>query len=74
MKAGVDLEITPLGIIPVGTGNDFSRSLGWGPEKTMLLEYHYRSLKKLIRKWLHASIRDFDLWEMIAEIYPSGKF
>ena len=29
-KAGVDFSKVPLGIIPFGTGNDFSRVLGWG--------------------------------------------
>ena len=67
VEAKIDPMDVPLAIIPLGTGNDFSRNLGWGPEKTMLLEYNYRSLKKLIRKWLHAAERDFDLWDITAE-------
>ena len=30
IKSNVDFEKCPIGILPFGTGNDFSRCLGWG--------------------------------------------
>jgi len=34
IKTGIDLNSVPIGIIPFGTGNDFSRVLGWGGKFT----------------------------------------
>lgn len=67
---GIDPDLAPLAIIPIGTGNDFSRVLNWGAEKTMLIEHNFRSLKKLIRKWLNAKTSYFDVWDITAEVFP----
>ena len=33
----IDAGLVALGVIPLGTGNDFSQYLGWGKEKTTLV-------------------------------------
>ena len=73
-RFNIDAMKVPLGVIPLGTGNDFSQYLGWGKQKTTLVENGFRSLKKLIRKWLVAKQEVFDLWKVRAEIYENGKF
>lgn len=29
-KYDIDHDKVPIGVIPIGTGNDFSRAMGWG--------------------------------------------
>jgi len=62
-----------IGTIPFGTGNDFSRVLGWGPtEPKVLIGTHLNSLKALITKWVDAQIEDFDVWEVTIETHENG--
>jgi hypothetical protein len=58
-----------IGVLPLGTGNDFSQYLGWGKQKNAVIENKYRHLKKLIRRWLLAKEEDFDIWDMVAEVH-----
>lgn len=37
VKYGIDIENVVIGIVPIGTGNDFSRSTGWGGEQTVMI-------------------------------------
>lgn len=67
IKHQIKPEVTPLAIIPLGTGNDFSRDLGWGGSAFMF--WSVSQLKTLIKMWCDASEEDFDLWDMTAETF-----
>jgi len=54
-----DVRLPPVGIIPLGTGNDLARSLGWGPALTdnfQLLSYVQRALE--------AEMVSLDQWQL----------
>lgn len=71
---GINPQLVNLAIIPLGTGNDFSRNLGWGKEQTELTENGFRELKNLIREWSKAKVEELDLWEVEITVCPFGKF
>jgi len=48
----------PIGIIPLGTGNDLSRSLGWGGK------YRDKPLRKVLSDISRADIVDMDRWSL----------
>jgi len=69
-KAGID---TPsqisFGIVPLGTGNDFSRVAGWGgknPKK--ILDNDYAVLRRLASQWSKATPRPHDVWQVEVEV------
>jgi len=72
-KTGVDTRRVAVGHIPFGTGNDFSRSTGWGPlAASKLLGASYEFLRKDLLKWVTADVTDFDVWEV--EVTAEGGF
>jgi len=83
ISAQVSFEKCVIGTIPFGTGNDFSRVLGWGrnflslirvlkslaTEPKILIGTHLNSLKGLMTKWVEAEVVDFDIWEIVIETH-----
>ena len=46
----------PVGVLPLGTGNDLSRSLDWGPG------YSDTSLSKILSQMENATVEQMDRW------------
>jgi len=57
---GINLEYTPIGVLPFGTGNDLSRVLGWG--SSIKFNNETKFLKMQSEKWINAIVDNFDLW------------
>jgi len=54
----------PIGIIPLGTGNDLSRSLGWGGK------YRDKPLRKVLSDISRADVVDMDRWNLGVSATP----
>lgn len=65
VKAKIKIDSCPIGIIPFGTGNDFSRVLHWGPTApSSLIGPYMRDFKKQVNSWLYSTICDYDIWDV----------
>jgi diacylglycerol kinase (ATP) len=73
-RHGVDMNKVAFGTIPYGTGNDFGRVLGWGTSNpTNVFDNEMEVFKNLVRSWLEATPKDFDLWEVTVEMSNRGR-
>ncbi|XP_051120362.1 diacylglycerol kinase 3-like [Andrographis paniculata] len=63
------LPIPPTGIIPLGTGNDLSRSFGWGGS----FPFNWKSsVKRTLEKIACGSIAQLDSWRVLISM-PAGE-
>jgi len=49
------------GVLPIGTGNDFCRSIGWSPDK---IYFTLRGLIMQFEQWNEAVVKKYDLWDV----------
>ncbi|KAL2654204.1 hypothetical protein R1flu_022332 [Riccia fluitans] len=61
-------EVPPVGVIPLGTGNDLSRSFRWGGSFTRCTR---GSVRRFLVKAADANIRNLDSWQVVVKPAPS---
>ncbi|CAH8274824.1 unnamed protein product [Arabidopsis lyrata] len=62
-------HIPPVGVIPLGTGNDLSRSFGWGGS----FPFAWRSaMKRTLHRATLGSVSRLDSWKIVVSM-PSGE-
>jgi len=70
---GVPPDKVCVGVIPFGTGNDFSRTMGWGGKPPgNLVGQDMKGLKGHCKNWLDALQQPFDLWEVEVTVCKEG--
>lgn len=71
-KHGINpLEQIAIAMIPLGTGNDFSQSLGWGsanPNGDALARNDYEALKHMVEEWCKATPSYMDVWQVSVKV------
>lgn len=58
-----------VGIIPLGTGNDLARSLGWGPALTETAQ-----LSEYVRRAQLAEVKEVDQWKLTLQVLFNMRF
>lgn len=77
IATNIDTSKVALGVIPFGTGNDFSRTLQWGAAPANVLVGPDKArLKTDMRLWCTADVTSFDVWniEITTDVQGGFKF
>eukprot|EP00930_Biecheleria_cincta_P102971 TRINITY_DN94846_c0_g1_i1.p1 TRINITY_DN94846_c0_g1~~TRINITY_DN94846_c0_g1_i1.p1 ORF type:complete len:431 (-),score=68.85 TRINITY_DN94846_c0_g1_i1:202-1494(-) len=64
-------EQIAIAMIPLGTGNDFSQSLGWGsanPNGEALARNDFEALKHMVEAWCKATPSYMDVWQVSIKV------
>jgi len=69
----IDMTKVIFGILPIGTGNDFCRSLGWGYKPVNFSEDNFSDMGKQVNKWMNSIIGAYDMWDIEVETFENGK-
>ncbi|KAG6553944.1 hypothetical protein Mapa_004861 [Marchantia paleacea] len=65
-----EFKIPPVGVIPLGTGNDLSRSFRWGGSFTKCTR---SSVRRFLVKATEARVSTLDSWQVVVKPAPSRK-
>eukprot|EP00403_Amphidinium_massartii_P048090 CAMPEP_0178458738 /NCGR_PEP_ID=MMETSP0689_2-20121128/47703_1 /TAXON_ID=160604 /ORGANISM="Amphidinium massartii, Strain CS-259" /LENGTH=1363 /DNA_ID=CAMNT_0020085061 /DNA_START=40 /DNA_END=4129 /DNA_ORIENTATION=- len=73
-RHGIDTDLVTIGVAGYGTGNDFSRVLGWGGDPPLSMPDDVNRLHRLVGGWLVADQVTLDLWQVTVRTHPGGSF
>ncbi|KAK6591188.1 diacylglycerol kinase [Cryptosporidium xiaoi] len=73
-KSQVNFEKLAIGVIPFGTGNDFSRALNWMTILDNPFDNGLHRFRQLINDWVTADIIEHDIWSVKAVVDSYGCF
>ncbi|KAL7065829.1 diacylglycerol kinase catalytic domain-containing family protein [Cryptosporidium serpentis] len=70
----INFEYVVIGVIPFGTGNDFSRALNWTTILDNPFDNGLARFRNMIQGWIEAEILEHDIWTITATVDDYGYF